>query len=264
MRRLQWSAAIVGALLVVGGEALALTGREIAERVDKQNQAADEAYKSELRVIHKTGVRRSYTMLTKFKAGEGNDDKVLIRFLLPQTVTGTGLLIVERGDSDSQWLYVPYLRKTKLIAGSSKGGSFMESDLSNYDMRTENLDGHEYKLVGEETVAERACYKLEATPKTDEIKEETGYARRLVYVDKERWVAFRTEYYDKDNKRLKLAVKSEYKLVGKLWRSSRLVVSNVQAGSKTMVIHDESSRKINEGVSDDEFTKRTLQNPLIK
>jgi outer membrane lipoprotein-sorting protein len=193
-------------------------------------------------------------------AGDGDDDRLMVRFNAPAEVKGTGLLTIEKGAEDEQWLYLPDLKKSKRIAGASKAQSFMGTDFSNYDMRTEDLTGHDYRKTGEETLDGRPCYLVEATPKTEEVKESTGYARRTMWVDKERWVVPRCEYFDTSGKPLKTLTADGWKQIEGLWRPAKVTVENKQEGSKTVVTY-EKGREINKGLPEKTFTKRELEAP---
>jgi len=248
------------ALLAPLAPAEDLDGRAIIDKADKQNRAKDEKDRVTMVITSARGEKRKREMTTYFLAGAGDDDRLMVRFDSPADVKGTGLLTIEEGASDEQWLYLPDLRKSKRIAGATKATSFMGTDFSNYDMRTEDLTGHDYKKVGEEDLEGRACYIVEATPKDDDVKEATGYARRKTWVDKERFVIPKCEYHDKSGKLLKTLTTEGWKQVEGLWRPTKVVMENKQEGSKTVVTY-ERGREINKGIAEKTFTKRELENP---
>ncbi|GIW72297.1 MAG: hypothetical protein KatS3mg102_1839 [Planctomycetota bacterium] len=238
----------------------ALTGREIVEKADKANRARDEMVESIMYLISPGGQQRVRKMVTWSKSGEGDDDMILIRFLAPPDIKDTGLLTIEEGGRDNQLLYLPELRRSKRLAGASKAASFVGSDFSNYDMRTEDLANHDYELLGEEAVEGRPCYKVVARPRTEQTREESGYARRILWIDKERWVPVKVEYFDRNDRPLKVLVASDYKQIQGLWRAHRIEVRNLQQGSKTILIQN-PERKINQGLPDSHFSRRSLENP---
>jgi outer membrane lipoprotein-sorting protein len=223
------------------------------------NRSKDEKTAITMVIVNARGERRKREITTYFKSGEGDDDRALVRFDSPADVKGTGLLTVERGESDDQWLFLPELRKTKRIAGATKSQSFMGTDFSNYDMRTEDLSGHVYKTVGEEAVEGRPCTVVEAKPKDDDAAESTGYSSRRVFVDRERWTVPKVEYFDRNGKLLKIAVSDGWKQVEGLWRPARITMENKQEGSRTVITNDR--REINKGIADKMFTKQALLNP---
>jgi hypothetical protein len=236
-----------------------MTGFDIVNKVDKSNRAKDEKDFEDMVLVDSKGQQRKRVLITYFQTGEGDDDKTLCVFDSPQSLKGTGLLAVEKGADDDMWLYLPDLRKSKRIAGATKSEPFVGTDFSNYDMRTEDLQGHEYKKMGEETVAGRPCYVVEGKPKTEAMAESTGYGRRVFYADKERWVYHKIVFYDRQDKHLKTMLIEDWKQYDGLWRGDKISVENVQKESKTLCTF--TKREINKGVRDDTFSKRTLENP---
>ncbi len=242
------------------GEA-APDGRAIAERADKQNRPRDEHATFRLVILDRTGQRRERRVSCWFKAGkESDDDKSLVRFVDPPDVRGTALLTIENGEEEEQWLYLPDLRKTKRIAGASKSLSFAGTDFSNFDMRTEDLASHHYERTGEDEIGGRPCWIIEARPKDDAARDESGYSRRRIWVDKERYTVPRVEYYDKNGKLLKVSTTDDWEQVEGLWRANRVVMENVQEKTRTILTY-ERGRKINQGIDDSIFTKRALERP---
>lgn len=259
MARITGSGLLVALALALGAEAApALTGREVMDNVDKRNRAQDEVFTSKMTIISARGIQRERELITHLKAAEGDDDKTLMRFLAPADVKGAGLLIIEDGADDTQWLYLPSLRKTRRIAGSAKANAFMGSTFSNYDMRTENLAIHAYELKGEVEHDGRPCYVVFATPKDDDAAETTGYGRRELLVDKERWVVLKCSFFDRELKPLKTALASGFHQVDGLWREGAIACENVD-GERTVMEH--TSREVNTGIADSAFTKRELESP---
>ena len=250
----------IALLAALPARAQELDGRAIAERADKQNRAKDEVDRVTMLIFDKSGEKRTRELTTWFLAGEGGEDRSLVRFDAPADVKGTGLLTLQHAEKDEQWLYLPELRKTKRIAGSSRALSFAGTDFSNFDMRTEDLAHHDYKRLDDAQANGRACYVIEAVPKNDDVKEETGYSKRTLWIDKERFTVQRCEYYDKDGKLLKRLVLEGEKQVQGLWRPVQVTMENVQEGSKTVVQHDRG-REINKGIEESKFTKRALERP---
>lgn len=245
------------AALLLSPTALALTGREIMEKADKANRPKDETLERTMEIMNERGEVRSRKMKTFFKAGEGDDDMVLVRILEPAEVRGVGLLTLERGSSDDQWLYMPTLKKTKRLAGSSKADAFMGSNFANVDMRTEDLQGHDYQLLEEVEEAGRKAYKVGAMPKTDAVKEQTGYSKRILYVDAERWTTLRVDYFDLAGKELKVLKASDFKQVEGLWRADKVEIRSSQDKSRTRLLPPK--RELNTGLSADIFSTRELE-----
>src|SRR5262249_40640656 len=145
------------------------------------------------------------------------DDMNLIRFLEPAGVRGTAVLTVEASDrADDQWIYLPAMKKSKRIASGEKTNRFAGTDFTYEDLRTENHSAFKYEKKGVEKVADRDCWKIEATPKEGT---ESGYKSRTIFVDKERFLVVKCDYYDQQGKLLKTLENKDYKQVDGLWRA---------------------------------------------
>lgn len=249
------------AMSTLGGVARAedLDGRAIMTRVDRQNRPKDEKATVAMELVGARGDRRSRELETFFKAGEGDDDRLLVRFLAPGDVKGMGLLTLEKDDGEEeQYLYIPELKKSKRIAGATRSQSFAGTELSYGDMRTEDLKRHEYRLEGEAEEGGRACYVVTGTPANEDVAEETGYGKRTLHVDKERWIVVRVDFYDRSGKLLKVQTSSGHKQISGYWRANEMVVENRQTGAKTRLVYDKG-REIDTGLPDRLFTKRELE-----
>lgn len=265
MKRMLAVAALISAAaaaaLGVRAYAADLSGREIIEKVRTATRAKDEAVELTMDLLNKVGQKRSHTLTLQTKIGADDNGKVLVRFQAPPDLKGIGLLTVENGAGDEQWIYMPSARKTKRLAGVSRSESFMQSDFSHYDIRTEALNDHEYENAGVEKVDGHDCFKVVAKSKSDEVAERSGYARRVVFVDKARWVILKIDYFDRKGEALKSLGAGGWHEVSGFWRPETLVMENARDGTKTTVVFSKPSRKINQGIDDAVFSKRALENP---
>src|SRR5690606_26104671 len=100
---------------------------------------------------------------------------------------------------DPQWLYLPGLRKSRRIAVSERGRSFVGTDLSFEDMRNETRLPSEtvrWRTVGEEDVAGVRAFVLEGEAVDEGAARQIGYGRVVVRIDAERWLPLFGEYWD--------------------------------------------------------------------
>lgn len=219
---------IISILVLMFSQVIAsqeLTGDNILKRED-QNRPDSEISVSEMTIVHKSGARR----VRKIKVWMKGDDYILVRFLSPANVKGTGFLSV----NDNNWLYLPALRKVRRIATKEIGGSFMGSDFSYDDVSGYSWeDDFNTKLIAVEKYKEHDCYILELIPKNPE---ELSYSRLKRWVDKENFYSVKTEYYDRHGELLKVLYSSEFEKSGGHWVTKRNEMHNVRKGSKTIII----------------------------
>ena len=109
---------------------------EIMRQVDAVDDGDNRTARMSMTLIDRDGSTRTRQLQT-FLKDRGRDTLNLMFFLSPANVRNTGFLTHDFRDpdrDDDQWLYLPELRKTKRIAGSSKSQSFMGTDFSFADM----------------------------------------------------------------------------------------------------------------------------------
>ena len=247
-------ALLCSAPLAVGGEATALTGRQIAEKARREGEGNNERIDIEMQLAPKDGrtVTRRFVYET-LKVGDGLSH-TLIRFSYPRRMKDTGLLTLEQQSrDDDQWLYLPSLRRVRRIASDAKTERFVQSDFTYEDLQSEDLDDNTYKVLGTETVGDRPCHIIEATPKGT-----SGYSRRVIAVDAERWIRLRVLYYAPDGELAKTQTETGVRKHGdRYWRPDRIeMVDHIRRHTTVFVIH---GREINKGIPADHFTQRYLK-----
>ena len=89
----------------------------------------------------------------------------------------------------------------------------MGSEFSNADMTALNLDNFNYQYLSEEYVDGSLCYKIELHPKNEEIADETGFSKKIVFIDKNIFVQRKALYYDSTGELLKILSAKEFRLV---------------------------------------------------
>ncbi len=129
----------------------------------------------------------------------GDTEKSITKFLEPADVKGTGLLTFSyEKEDDDIWLYLPALRKTKRIVSSEKASSFMGSEFAYADIIAPDIDDFGYKLLGKENINNTECWKIEITPNTEDIADENGFSKKIVFIAKKDYVIRKAIYYDLD------------------------------------------------------------------
>ena len=181
-------------------------------------------------------------------------------FLYPGDVKGTGFLTwdYDRTDKeDDKWLYLPAMKKTRRISGSSsKTDYFMGSDFTYDDMGRRNLSEDTHTLLREESIDGHKCWVLQSVPKT------TGeiYTKRISWIRQDCLIPIRVEYYDKLNKLHRLLVASDIKQVDGFWTVGKMNMKNVQTNHETALVF--KNYKYNTPADDNMFTVSQLEKGL--
>jgi outer membrane lipoprotein-sorting protein len=235
------------------GEA-ALTGLQVMERARSVNQPHDEVMQVEMQLVSRGGRAVRRRLRIEYLKGDDGLDRTLIRFAYPRRMKGTGLLTLQRkAGHDDQWLYLPSLRRVRRIAADARTERFVQSDFTYEDLQPEDLDDNAYKLLGPAEVGDRPCHSVEARPKSA-----SGYARRVIAVDAERWLPLRTDYFDADDERVKTQTVSGVRKQGdRFWRPDRIEMIDHRRRHTTVFVISE--RAINQKIDPGHFTERFLR-----
>ncbi|MBU1218003.1 outer membrane lipoprotein-sorting protein [bacterium] len=191
--------------------------------------------------------------IKKLEGKEG--DKSLITFLYPLDIKETKLLSYEKvGEDDEQWLYLPALKRVKRISSSNKSGSFMASEFSYEDISSQNYNKYTYEGDAQKTTLENSEYfKITRVPKD----ENSAYSKQIVYIDTKSYLVKYGEYYDKQEKLLKLISFLEYENLDGVYRIKKMQMKNVQTNKSSLLIWDEDIIKTL--LSENEFSQRGLK-----
>jgi len=242
-----------------------LTGREIMEKQKVLQKADDEIEIMQMKLIKGKDVRKREVVRYN-KKGEEENDKIMIMFLEPRDVEGTGVLTWEHKDrSDDQWLYLPARRRETRISGSSKKNLFMGTDFSFGDLRSEKLSLYDYERLSDKKRGGRDCFVVKAVPNTEKEEKDSGYGARILWIRKGTFFTEKIRYYDttydpkkKKNKVLKFCVYSNVvNPEGHFWRATKTRMKNLKRKHETILLVKD--RKLNSGISGDKLTLRQLK-----
>lgn len=235
------------------------TGYDIMTRA--LNQATIESMQADLKLIltSSTGHQRVREIKFFSKTDPETDlTKMLMRFVYPKDVQGTGFLTLENARRpDDRFLYMPALRQVKKIASSGSGGNFMSSDFTYYDMGSPKLEDWTYQLLREDTLNGEAAYVIECLPKTPQVKKDTGYGKIIRWVVKKDLRIPYAEYYDRFSKLEKTMTVKTFENIKGLPFATDMIMEDVQINHRSEMIFQ--NLKIDLPVKDSFFTPRMLQ-----
>jgi len=239
--------------------------RKLMEAVENRDDGDRMIAQMEMILIDKAGHQRVRKM-QRFNMDKGEDTYSLIFFLEPADVEDTGFLTYDYDDpekDDDQWLFLPALKKSKRIASSDKSGSFMGSDFTYADMTTKETENYDYTLVKQAEVRGHDTWIIQAIPRTQEEKEETGYTKALLFVRPDINMVVRAVYYV-DNGDLKYFDIPELKEIDGIWTALEIQMTT-KKGKVTYhqtILKNHNTRYNQKEVSDDLFTVRRLEKGL--
>lgn len=242
------------------GQAYALTdeekGLEIAQEADRRDTGFGDT-KAEMRMIlrNRNGDETVRKLRIQTLEVIGDGDKSLIVFNSPRDVKGTAFLSFTHAlDPDDQWLYLPALKRVKRISSSNKSGPFLGSEYAFEDLTSFEVPKYKYKYLRDEAVDGKECFVLELYPQY----EHSGYTRQITWMDKERYIPLKTEYYDRKNALLKTQEFKEYQqYLDQYWRADEMLMTNHQNGKSTVLYWEDY--RFGNGLKDRDFDRNTLK-----
>ncbi|MBT2971828.1 MAG: outer membrane lipoprotein-sorting protein [gamma proteobacterium symbiont of Ctena orbiculata] len=247
-------------LLLTPALTLAMTAEERGLEIATEIEARDTGFhdfKATMSMLlrNKHGEESLRDMRNQTLEVENDGDKTLVVFDEPRDVKGTALLSFSHkvGDDD-QWLYLPALKRVKRIASRNKSGPFMGSEFAYEDISSQEVEKYTYKFIEESEYEGTPCFLIERYP----VDPNSGYTRQQVWVDQERYIALKIDYYDRKNAPLKTLVFRGYRqYLDQYWRADEMFMENHQTGKSTLLTWKEYNFRT--GLTDGDFNKNSLK-----
>ncbi|MBQ8462403.1 MAG: outer membrane lipoprotein-sorting protein [Bacteroidales bacterium] len=229
---------VLMAICLLGAASLSaqqLTGRDVIQKVKDRPDGDTRYAEMELTLIKKNGATRE-RKVTSWAMDEGKDTKKMMFFTYPGDVKGTGFLTWDYdlpGKEDAKWLYLPAMKKTRRISGSSsKTDYFMGTDFTYDDMGSRNVDEDSHTLLREEDKDGHKCWVVESVP----VDKHEIYSRKVSWIRQDCLTAAYVEYYDKLNKLHRVLTISDVRKVQDYWTIHKMEMKNVQTGHSTVIV----------------------------
>jgi hypothetical protein len=232
-RRARW---LWVALALHALPAAALDGREVMLKVEARPRGADEFLRGTWRLVDEKGgerVRetRSYWQDQRARKN-GVHSRRLVIFDAPENIRGTAFLVQSQlapEAEDLRWIYLPGLRKVRRVSGAQRGDAFAGTDFAYEDLAERGVDEDEHRLLRDEPLDGRIQHVVESTPVA-----ESAYARRVAWIDAERFTLSKLELYDRPD-RLQKRLTARWRQADGLWFWDRLEMEHLLRRHRTVV-----------------------------
>ena len=193
-----------------------------------------------------------------WKQFPGDLSRLLIRVSEPRKQRDSGLLLIENESNTDRFLYLPAMRKVRRITKSSSSGGLLGTDFSAADLEEWQQmrdDDRDSKRLDDAAVEGRAVWTVQSIP---EDTEDSGYERIVSFIDQEKCVALKIEYYERgDQLRKVLTVDPEQITLEKGSHTPRRMrMSDLLEQTRTDVNVEEV--EIDPPIRDKVFTKKEL------
>jgi len=183
----------------------AITATEIIEKSEQAMQG-----ESQIAIADITIKTRRWTRTMKLKSYLiRKDKKSFSEILSPRKDAGNRFLLIDQ----NMWHYVPKLQQTIKISPSMMLQSWMGSDFTNDDIVKESsiVTDYTHHLIGNETIDDHECYKLELIPKPDAA---VVWGKIIYYARISDYLPVREEFYNEHNELKKHLTLSNFKKMG--------------------------------------------------
>lgn len=231
-------------------------GLEISKEAKARDLGWDDMQANMLMVLrNKQG--ESSTREIRMKSLEQLDDgdKSLTVFDKPRDVKGTAFLSFSHPvGADDQWLYLPALKRVKRISSRNKSGPFMGSEFAYEDLSSFEIEKYTYNYLRDEACEGGQCFVVEQFP----VDKNSGYTRRIVWLDQSEYRVWKVEFYDRKDSLLKTLTFDGYQqYLDKYWRADKQQMTNHQNGKSTDL--EFSGYRFRTGLTDGDFNKNSLK-----
>jgi hypothetical protein len=254
-------AVAVGAVLVVARAPSAHTqatrpaseARQIVEEAQKRGRSESQRYEGLLQTFEAAGKTSEKRWIYE-RLGSHGRSKVIIRFTAPPEVRGVALLIVNHPDRASdQWMWTPALERDRRIALQDRSTRFFGTDFSFEDLEERDVDQYDYQLLGDETVDDAVCWKIQSTPRQSRSSQ---YSRSIGWIRKDNYAWARVDSYVSDDVVRRLEHRDIRNVQG-IWTAHENTMTDLRRGSITRLALDKI--EYNVPLREEDFTLEALR-----
>lgn len=257
MKRLISSFFITGLLtLALVAKADDPNGKDIFQKQkDMDKGYHDDSSTGKMAIVSSSGQQtiREFTYSSLEETGS-EGQKSMIKITAPSDMAGIGLLSYQNiGREDDQWLYMPAMKKTKRISGSSQSGNFLGSDITYEDLSPWAIDDYDFKFVKSEACGDATCSVVEMTP-----KKESQYSKNVAWVRMDNYRTTKMDLFDKKGNHFKTVLFENYqKINGKYWKPYKITMKDLSKNRYTTM--DFSKIEVGKGLKAADFTTNVLE-----
>ncbi|MBR5095871.1 MAG: outer membrane lipoprotein-sorting protein, partial [Treponema sp.] len=133
--------------------------------------------------------------------------ETVFSFIADADIKNTRLLQAEKkGKQDDKWIFLPSVGTARRVASAERQKSFVGSEFAYDDMSLRHADLDTHVMVNENVTkkvgsATYTCWQIESTPIK---KADSGYSKRVQFIDKKTYLPVSVEYFDKKGALLKI------------------------------------------------------------
>lgn len=227
----------------------------VARKVSDRYVGDDSRIYSTMRLKNRNGDVRERKMVRHYLKIRGLE-KTIVTFLHPADIKDTSLLTWQNVEGpDTQFIYLPAMKKTRRVASSDKRKSFMGSDLNYEDMGKSKAEDFNYSSLSTQLLDGQEFYFYEASPRTPD---KSVYGKTRSWVRKDNFIPYRVEYFDKFGKLFKIGIFTDINSLQGIPTVCHFTMENIEESHATEMIVQKDRSAYNLGLTEGQFTLRAL------
>ena len=205
-----------------------------ADEVVRQMKAALEPPKPSIRamtmVFDDRGTKSTFGLVQARKR-LATGAHALTVLLEPEGARGIAYLTADEADGGpTEWLYVPYVQRTRKLVPAENYQSFMDTDFTYGDLGLLPVDTRN-TMLGTEQVDGKPAYKVESVPST--TVKQWYYSRTVTWIDEATLLPIRREFYSPAGDLFKTETFGAVTRVDGIPTPLEMRITNVGTGSAT-------------------------------
>jgi negative regulator of sigma E activity len=155
------------------------------------------------------------------------------------------------------WNWVPSIERVIKLPPSMMAQSWMGTDFTNDDLvkASSRIEDYTHRLVGDSTIEERSCWKIELIPLPDAA---VVWSRVNMWVDKKDFLELRLELFDEDGRLANILQCSDVKNIGgRVIPCKMEMIPAAKRNQKTVIIT--TSAFFDEPIDEGFFTTQNIK-----
>lgn len=224
------------------------TALEIIEAADNKNRGETNQGTMIMKIV-----RPDWERTVEMKSWSKGDDYFLIYIMAPAKDKGQVFLKRKK----EMWNWVPTIERMIKIPPSMMMQSWMGSDFTNDDLVKQSsiVKDYTHTLLGEETIRDQVCYKIELIPLSDAP---VVWGKIISWITKDGYNLWKSEYYDEDEFLINIENGYDLKDFGDRIIPSRMeIVPADEPGKKTILLMKDIL--FNQPIDDNYFTQQYMK-----
>ena len=191
-------------------------------------------------------------------------DKMIGYFMEPADDMGNSLLYLSYPDRPvEKYFYLKSIRKIKKLIGPDKKLSFFGSYFTNSEAGMPEFRDFTYRYLKDAIVIfkgkELECYMVECLPISEQVKNDLGYGKKIMYFEKKTLLGLKSEYFDENMNKTKETTVLSFIMKNNA-RGERVFYAtgaeqrNLKTGTKSQLLFTDFLFEEDAGIKDDIFT----------